>query len=644
MSNQYTPGGFQGNPSDPYAEAIAREQASLKQALDHLAAIERSLETQRVQLQTQITYQNQQAILLNQAGRADLASEPLAKAAQLQPELAKIHEQMGRVVARQQEITSRQFDLLRQANAFGINQLPTVSGPSPYAGQPPYTYPQIPTPRKPRKRRRILVGLSIVLTMLVLVTLGLTLVNRPQPTAQQTNTTQAQANPTPTATPIISPTPVPQSHPYTPDGTGPTTQQCKRAIGDPCYSPEQIQQAFSLNALYKLGYDGRGQTIVILGVGNTTTLEADLKHFDQAWGLPDPPNFQIIQQAGPPTPYTCPDGMDDLAIESTLDVEWAHAMAPGANITVLIGDNQSPSGKKEDNCLFWRMESALNYAINNRLGQIITISYGGSELGGFDESDEDHLQDQDFYRRENAILSDAVDAGITILASTGDTGSTNPDGSDNGNGLWRKPNVSWPASSPYVLAVGGTDLDVRDANGTYGSERVWRDSGGGATGGGRSAYFAEPTYQFNVPNQSLFQGMRAIPDVSFPAEPFYDIYASFETGIMSRAGSQWKHWDIYGGTSISSPCWAGLIAIANQLHGTPVGFVQPALYRLRGKDMHDITIGSNSYNGVAGFSAQPGYDLATGWGTPIASQFLYDLVHEIDFPTLGCTGSAHNCS
>src|SRR5690348_13430186 len=116
MSNQYTPGGFQGGHSDPYADAIARELNSLKQALDHLATIERDLENQRVQLQTQITYQVQQASLLHQAGRDDLASEPLAKAERLRPELASIHEQMRRIVARQQEITARQFDLLRQAN------------------------------------------------------------------------------------------------------------------------------------------------------------------------------------------------------------------------------------------------------------------------------------------------------------------------------------------------------------------------------------------------------------------------------------------------------------------------------------------------------------------------------------------------
>lgn len=618
MSGSYIPGGNQGGPAGPYDDATARELSSLKQALDHLAAVERDLENQRIQLQTQIKYHNEQATSAYQAGRYDLMNDALAKAAQAQPELARVQEQMGRVVARQREITSRQFELLRQTNI----------------GQAAATWPQSPSPRKPKKRRRVLIGLSIALAALVLTSLGLAAGLRPTAGSQHPNTTQAHANPTPSPTPIVSPTPVPQEHPFQPDGTGPTTLDCERALGAPCYSPEQIQQAFSLTSLYKLGYDGRGQTIVILGAGNTTTLENDLKHFDHVWGLPDPPSFKIIQESGPPAPYTCPDGEDDLQIENTLDVEWAHSIAPGANIILLLGSNGSKYKPKDQNCSFYGLEETLNYAIDNQLGQVITISYGGSEIG----------VTNDFYLREDSIIEDAVMNGITILASSGDSGATNPDNS--GNSLLKKPNVSWPASDPYILAVGGTTLQLRNSSGAYGSERVWNDGrNGGAAGGGRSAVFPEPVYQFGVSNQSMFQGQRGIPDVSFPAEPSFDLYASFESGVMGKVNpGRWKHWDIIGGTSASSPCWAGLIAIANQLRGKPVGFVQPALYRLSGKGMHDITSGNNSYGGVPGFSARPGYDLATGWGTPIANQFLYELVQEIDFPTRDCPGTAHNCS
>src|SRR5579871_6155444 len=114
--------------------------------------------------------------------------------------------------------------------------------------------------------------------------------------------------------------------------------------------------------------------------------------------------------------------------------------------------------------------------------------------------------------------------------------------------------------------------------------------------------------------------------------------------VMSQCfPSRWKHWDITGGTSIATPCWAGLIAIANQMRGKPVGFIQPALYRLRGKGMHDITSGNNSYGGVTGYSAQPGYDLASGWGTPIANQFVPDLIEALDNPDYGCPGYRTPC-
>jgi phage shock protein A len=145
MNEQQPPGGSQNWSSAPYSEAIARELGSLKQALDHLATIERDLERQRVQLQAQITRYTEQAPLARQANRHDLANEALARAAQLQPELTRIQEQMSRVVARQREITNRQFDLLRQANALGSEQIAPVSDPYPYYyPQSPYAQPQSP--------------------------------------------------------------------------------------------------------------------------------------------------------------------------------------------------------------------------------------------------------------------------------------------------------------------------------------------------------------------------------------------------------------------------------------------------------------------------------------------------------------------
>jgi len=628
MNGQQASGGSQGAGSPQSSEATARELSSLKQSLDHLSAIERDLESQRVQLQAQITRYTEQAPLARQANRHDLANEALARVAQLQPELARVQEQLVRVAARQKEITSRQFDLLRQTSIGQATFQPTGT----------------PAPRKPRKRRRLLIALSAAAVLLLLAVLGLGQVLRPAPGQHPTNVVQAQPSPTPTATSSPSPTPIPQAHPFRPDGTGPTTQQCLRALGAPCYNPEQIQQAFSLPSLYKLGYDGTGQTIVILGTGKASALQSDLHHFDHVWGLPDPPSFKIIQQA-PTVPYACADKSDDLQIENTLDVEWAHAIAPGASIILVLGSNDSQGGTRLDNCSYYGMEGALNYALLNHLGQVVSISYGGSELGAVGETAAQKSFDLQDYQQEDSYLKVAVTGGITVLAASGDNGATNPNGSSNPNAVWRQPNVSWPASDPYVLAVGGTTLQIRDASGTYGGERVWHDQGVGASGGGLSSVFPEPDYQLDVFNQGMLKGQRGVPDVSFPAEPSFDLYASFETGVIGQvSGSRWKHWDIIGGTSISTPCWAGLIAIADQLHGKPLGFIQPALYSLRGKGMHDITSGNNSFGGVNGYRALPGYDLATGWGTPIADQFLYDLIAAADYPSNHCPPSQRNCS
>jgi subtilase family serine protease len=632
MNNQPTPGGNQNNTSS-YSEAIAREHNFLRQTLNQLAATERDLEAQRVQLQGQIDRYLEQAPAARRMNRPDLADEALARVAQLQPELARVQQQLAFTVARQREITARQFELLRQTSAFG-------SAPG------AFTSPQPLKPGRPKRRWRLVFGLSIAVILVVLVPLGLgwELFTSSASSKQGSYLVETQLSPTPTATPSPAPTPLPPVPAFHPNGTGPTNQQCLYALGAPCYSPEQIQQAFGLTSLYRQGYDGLGQTIVILGAGNTATLQADLHHFDQTWGLPDPPSFQIIHDATP-APYSCPDKHDDLRLESTLDVEWAHAMAPGANITMLVGSNTPPgSDTSGDYCSFYGLSNTLNDAVNNQLGQVISISYGGSELGALGETAAEKDQEAQFYEFEDSVLQQAATNHITVLAATGDNGVTNPDDPNNPNAVWQQPNISWPASDPYVLAVGGTTLQIQDASGAYGGETVWNDGAqGGAGGGGLSAIFPAPSYQYGLINQELLHNKRGIPDVSFPAEPSFDLYASFETGVMGQVSGQWRHWGIIGGTSIATPCWAGLIAIANQMYGKPIGFVQPALYRLHGRGMHDITSGNNSYGGVQGYSALRGYDLASGWGTPIANQFIPDLIQALESPDYGCPGYRKPC-
>jgi len=494
-------------------------------------------------------------------------------------------------------------------------------------GQPPgFTGYQPPRKNSPF----LIIAFGGLILLVILVPLLLVALSRPP--SSSSNTPQATTGP---AAPAATPTPASDSA-FTPAGTAPTTQQCMKEIVVACYSPEEMQKAFSLNPLYKQRFDGKGQTIVIIGAGNTQNIQSDLQGFDKAWGLPDPPSFRVLQPFGQPTPYSCAStGLpgDGLQVETALDVEWSHAMAPGASIVMVVGPNKElkylPAPKNAPLCGLYDLEDAVSYALDNHLGNIISISYGGSELGADTDTSVDKANEQKEYNAGHAIFQRAASMGVTVMASAGDSGATNGNDYQNYQSYWKTPNVSWPASDPYVLAVGGTTLTIQDANGTYGSETAWNS--GGSTGGGLSILYSEPNYQKKVSNQGLFQGHRGIPDVAFPADVNYLLYEQSDFGTVNVA--KWPHWNLIGGTSASSPCWAGIIAIADQMStqagGKPLGWIQPGLYSLQGQDFHDITQGNNNFARVAGYQAMPGYDLVTGWGTPIADQLLPALIQAV---------------
>jgi subtilase family serine protease len=384
----------------------------------------------------------------------------------------------------------------------------------------------------------------------------------------------------------------------------PAIKDCLRYVGQICYGPTQIQGAFQLTPLYHQGYDGRGQTIVIIGAGNPTSLKSDLQNFDAAWGLPNPPSLQIVPVQDTPPVFAHPS-LGTLA-ENTLDVEWAHAIAPGANIVLVLGESDAA-------CRLRDLDGAITFALNNHLGQIISISYSGSELDNGDVA-----------RSQHALLMRAAQEGVTVLAASGDDGATHPMAETGEE--WPQRNVGLPASDPYVLAVGGTILSLQD-NGAYNGEEAWNLAQQGATGGGLSIIYTEPDYQLQIPNQALLQGRRAVPDVAFPASSAL-IYGSYQESELSVVKKEWASWHIAYGTSLSTPCWAGLVAIANQMRGKPLGWLQPALYALHGGGFHDITSGNNNIIGIEGYQALPGYDLVTGWGSPIADKLLPALVRE----------------
>lgn len=396
--------------------------------------------------------------------------------------------------------------------------------------------------------------------------------------------------------------------------TPPTDAQCRAQTGFPCYSPQEMRTAYSVNPLLKAGYTGKGQSIVIIDSFGSPTIAADLHTFDVGYGLSDPPSLKVIAPLGT-VPFD-PNNNDQAgwAFETTLDVEWSHVMAPDANIVLMtspVSETQGVTGLPE----FLFLEQ---YALDHHLGQVISQSWGTTENTLFQGPGELALDNfEAFYKK-------AGEHGISVLASAGDAGPANPD--VNGN-IYPFPTVGYPASSPYVTAVGGTSL-FADTNGNYQSETVWDEVAkqGGATGGGISQFFKEPSYQNGLPNsdQKLLNGYRGLPDISLNADPFTPIlvYLSFIPGQAGYYG--------IGGTSESSPLLAGIVADANQYAGHPLGFLNPLLYKLgRSGDakesFHDITVGNNSYGGITGYNATRGWDAATGWGTPKAANFVEEL-------------------
>lgn len=620
-------------PEDERAAAESRVLA-LRQTIASLIQREEALQTRQMRIQSLMTRLAMQADQAQAGGHADLASQALEQRQRLQSEFERIERDMEEVAAKKKALAQEQVQWLSRIEALrspGERLAPRPIQPSSAQLAGLDKQALLPLPWRPTKRMLWLGGLALLALLLPLrqtYTIGLTAKHPTVPT-------------TVPAIPTVAVAPTPSGPFFSPNGTGPTNTECGN-IGYRCYSPEDVQQAFNITSLYRDGYDGSGQTIVILGAGQTASLQSDLDLFDQAWGLPNV-QVQILQPHGPPAPYQCAGGYDGLQVENTLDVEWSHAIAPGANIILIIGDNGG--GSLEENCGNGSIPEDVTYALDQHLGQVISISYSGSELGDISESAAEHAADQRYYLREHSVFERAASEHVTVIAAAGDDGATNSNDFTQDNSYWNSPNVGWPASDPDVLAVGGTVLAPGGtANDfTYGNEVAWNYPGNAATGGGLSAVFSEPDYQKTVPDQSIFQGKRGVPDVAFPASDFV-LYNSAEIGFLGQKNSQyWNHWDIIGGTSLSTPCWAGLIAIADQMRGEPLGMIQPILYNLQGDGMHDIISGDNSFAGVQGYQAGLGYDLVTGWGTPIADLFLFALIQAADHTQASCPDPHRPC-
>lgn len=341
------------------------------------------------------------------------------------------------------------------------------------------------------------------------------------------------------------------------------------------YTPVQVGQLYGFPA----GATAVGQTIGIIELGGGFR-NADLKAYFQSLNLPVPAVTAVSVDKGKNTPGTA-SGADG---EVMLDIEVCGAIAPGAKLAVYFAPNT-------DQGFIDAIATAVHDSTNKP--GVISISWGGPESS--------------WTAQATAALDNACQAaaalGVTITVACGDNGST--DGvAGSGN------QVDFPASSPHVLACGGTKL--LGSGTTIASEVVWNETAAneGATGGGVSAIFPLPAWQkgSGVPTASSKTGGRGVPDVSGNADP--------ATGYVVRVDGQTS---VIGGTSAVAPLWAGLIALANAQNKTAAGFANPALYAGK-KAFHDIIQGNNG-----GFKAGPGWDACTGLGSPIGTAVIQVL-------------------
>jgi len=336
-------------------------------------------------------------------------------------------------------------------------------------------------------------------------------------------------------------------------------------------SPSAIRHAYGFD---QVSYTGAGTTIAIVDAYDDPTIASDLHAFDQQFGLADPTFTKVNQTGG----TTMPAASTGWAGEISLDVEWAHAIAPGAKILLVEANSAS----------YTDLMTAVDYAAKQPGVVAVSMSWGGGEFSGETSLDSN-------------FLTPTGHTGVVFVASSGDSGAP----------------TSYPAASPYVLSVGGTTLHLGTGN-TYSSESAWSDSGGGI-----SAYESKPSYQNGIVTQSTTK--RTNPDVSYDSDPYtgFSVYQTYGNSTSAP-------WLQYGGTSDAAPQWAALIALADQgraaageaaLSSTTL---LPMIYQLSSADFHDITSGSTV--GSPNYSAGAGYDLTTGRGSPIANKVITDLI------------------
>ncbi|MGH9295015.1 MAG: S53 family peptidase, partial [Acidimicrobiales bacterium] len=392
------------------------------------------------------------------------------------------------------------------------------------------------------------------------------------------------------------------------------------------YSPFQLRTAYGMTSLYARGETGRGETIVLVDCFGSPTIARDLRTFDTAFHIVAPPSFRIVRPAGR-IPRWNPHSstMVGWGSETTLDVEWAHAMAPGASILLI----ETPVAETEGSVGFPQIMRAETYVIKHDNPAVISQSFAATEQTFSSPAAIEALRGAFKLARRHQV---------TVLAAAGDTGAT----SERANGAYyRRRVVDWPASDPLVTAVGGTRVGLEADGHRLRPDSVWNDSksgDGGAGSGGVSSVFPRPAWQSSVAR--IVGDHRGIPDISMSASPDAGaiVYLSFP-GSASGFG-------VAGGTSEATPLFAGIVAVADQEAGRHLGFLNPLLYSLAATDsarhgIVDVTVGNNTlyftrhghHYRVQGYEAAPGYDLASGLGTIDGARFIRAVVASLATPS-----------
>jgi subtilase family serine protease len=401
--------------------------------------------------------------------------------------------------------------------------------------------------------------------------------------------------------------------PATPRPPGAVAADCL-AARPPCYAPRQLRVAYGIQPLLARGITGRGVTVVLPEEAESgqeqppavsgpelppavTDIRQDLADFDRRFGLP-PARIEVITTMAGLSASPWLAGPEEVG-----DTEMMHVVAPDATIRELLVDPAGVSTPAKLAATF-----AKYVRIAARDGEVISQCGIGQHFSVGEDS---------WTSAEVATMNSAVEYAaarhVTVVAASGDYGAIG-----NGSTMPAKE-VNLPASDPLVLAAGGTSLTANPVTGTYISETAWNGSGGGF-----SHRFSRPAYQAGVPG---IGAMRGVPDVGADASSATSMAFAF---TMPGGGYELIG---LGGTSAAAPFWAGLIALADQEAGHPLGFVNPAIYRIaRGplyhKAFHDITTGNNTTVltsprvTITGYQAGPGWDPVTGWGTPDAQVLI----------------------